>query len=111
MWLSPGRVKPGVLESLGGGCMCVSAHACVLGAPHMGMTVMPSTSGAIHRVSHVSDSLRLRSNCSHENANPTSSAYGPSPPGSVHSISGGIWGPREAILHVFLTHALQVKLV
>ena len=77
----------------------------------MDVTVMPSTSGAIHTISHVSHSLRLRSTCSHENANSTSSAYGPSHPGSVHNICGGIWGPREAISHVFLTHALQAELV
>lgn len=75
--------------------MCMSAHACVLGAPHMGVTVMPSTSGAIHTVSRESDSLRLRSNCSHENANSTSSAYGPSPPGSVHSIVGAFGDPEK----------------
>ena len=73
------------------------SRMCARSTSH-GVTVMPSTSGAIHTVSHVSDSLRLRSNCSHENANPTSSAYGPSPPGSVHSIWGGDLGTQRSNL-------------
>ena len=110
MGSSPGRVKPGVLESLGGGGVCACPHAggfshgCERYARHI-------SRGAIHVVSRVSDSLRLGLNCSHENANSTSSGYGPSPPGSVSAFVGGVWGPRETILHVLLTHALHGKLV
>lgn len=90
--------------------VCVVLCACVLGAPHASdscttphqvlftqflVRVIPLDSGQ-------TVAMRMQI-LPHQHVDLTS--------GSVHSIVGAFGDPEEAILHVFLTHALQAKLV